>query len=519
MLDRREFIRALSALGVLSAAPAHTQERPRFSDPPFALGVASGYPSADGVVIWTRLVNDPSRADGGIDPVRTRLDWQVARDENMRDVVASGLEYLVPAWAHSARIEVKGLEPDRWYWYRFIAGNAASPVGRTRTAPAPKVIPSRLRFAFASGQHYEQGYFNAYRHMLADDLDLIAFLGDYIHEASWGDDLVRKLDAPEPRTLADYRVRHALYKGDADLRAAHAACPWVMTWNDREVAKSYAGDQSEDGLSPEQFLARRAAAYRAYYEHMPLRDRMRPAGAAMRLYVQMGWGALARFFVLDNRQYRSPQACPPGGRASGSNIVDSAECRELEDPKRTLLGPLQERWLETALELSPARWNILAQPNLMAQFDQQPGRGRKASTDGWDGYPAARKKLLAFLQAQKVANPVVIGGGAHAFSVGDLRRHFDPPLSKLVASEFAGTSVSAVAPGTSAPGRLSQLLPDNPHVKFADDRYRGYVRVEVTTKEWRADLRAMETVKKADAGCSTLATFSVADGKPGPQKV
>ena len=181
MLNRREFMLALSAVGMASAAPAYTQERPRFSDPPFALGVASGYPSQDGVVIWTRLVIDPSRPDGGIDPVRIRLNWAVARDEKMRDVVASGLEYLVPAWAHSLRVEVKGLEPDRWYWYRFTAGDNESPVGRTRTAPAPQAVASRLRFAFASGQHYEQGYFNAYRYMLADELDLVAFLGNYIY--------------------------------------------------------------------------------------------------------------------------------------------------------------------------------------------------------------------------------------------------------------------------------------------------------------------------------------------------
>ncbi|MGH8676102.1 MAG: alkaline phosphatase D family protein, partial [Burkholderiales bacterium] len=512
-------LRALSALGMASATPAYTEEKPRFEAAPFPLGVASGYPSQDGVVIWTRLVIDPTRGDGGIDPVRIRLNWEVASDEKMQNVVAQGLEYLVPAWAHSARIEVKGLEPDRWYWYRFIAGNEVSPIGRTRTAPTHKDVPKRLRFAFASGQHYEQGYFNSYRHMLADELDLVVFVGDYIHGSAAQADAVRKHTGLEPVTLNDYRVRHALYKEDADLRAAHAALPWVMTWNDEEVHRGYAGDLPDSNLSPEQFLARRAAAYRAYYEHLPLRDRMRPNGAAMRLYVQMGWGSLARFFVLDGRQYRSPQACPQEGHRAGGNVVDVAECRELENSIRTLLGQQQERWLEEALELSPARWNVLAQPLLMAQFDRKSGRGRKAWTDGWDGYPQSRKRLLAFLQDKKVANPVVIGGGGHAFGVADLRRHFDPPLSKLVASEFSGTSLTSVLSGVGTGDRVNDLLPKNPHVKFADARYRGYVRVEVTPSQWRADLRAMQSVKEREASCSTLATFAVADGKPGPQRV
>ena len=521
MLDRREFLRACAALGLTgSAAPVHTQERPRFDAAPFALGVASGYPNHDGFVIWTRLIIDPTRGDGGIDPVRIRLNWEVAADEKFSKVVANGIEFLVPVWAHSTRVEVKGLEPNRPYWYRFIAGNESSPIGRTRTAPNPRDVPARLRFAYASGQHYEQGYFNAYRHMLADDPELIVFLGDYIHASAAPSDAVRKHSRGEPVSLDDYRVRHALYKEDADLRAAHAAVPWILTWNDEEVQRGYAGDLSDSNLPPEQFLARRIAAYRAYYEHLPLRDRMQPnANNSMRLYVQMGWGSLARFFVLDGRQYRSPQVCPPEGRRAGGNVVDVSQCKALEDGERTLLGPQQERWLEEALELSPARWNVLAQPLLMAQFDRKSGRGRKAWTDGWDGYPASRKRLLAFLQSKNIKNPVVIGGGAHAFSVANLHRHFDPPLSKLVASEFSGSSITSELAGVGTGDRVNDLVGKNPHVRFADGRHRGYVRVEVTPAQWRCDLRAMQSVKDRAASCSTLASFAVADGRPGPQKV
>jgi len=516
--DRREFLRALAALGMFQAAPAYTEERPRFAEAPFALGVASGYPEADGFMIWTRLIIDPTRGDGGIDPVRIRINWEVANDEKFSQVVAQGMDFLVPAWAHSTRVEVRGLNPDRWYYYRFIAGNETSPVGRARTAPLPKDIPARLKFAFTNGQHYEQGYFGAYRHMIADDPDLIVFLGDYIHESSVKEGAVRRHGSGEPATLADYRVRHALYREDADLRAAHAAVPWMLTWNDHEVQEGYAADSPQGKLPLEQFMARRVAAYRAYYEHLPLRERMRPNGPAMRLYVQMGWGSLARFYLLDTRQYRSPQPCPPEGRRSGGNVVDVSACKDLEDVQRTMLGRQQARWLEEALELSPARWNVIGQPLLMAQFDRKSGRGRKAWTDGWDGYPIARKRLLAFLQDKRTANPVVIGGGAHAFAVANLHRHFDPPLSRLVASEFTSSSVSAVLVGEGTGDRVNDLLNKNPHVKFADGRHRGYVRVQVTPKQWRADLRAMESVAKPDAACNTLASFVVADGQPGPQK-
>ncbi|OGA66426.1 MAG: hypothetical protein A3F77_05975 [Betaproteobacteria bacterium RIFCSPLOWO2_12_FULL_67_28] len=516
MFDRRAFLRALAALGVTGAAPAYTQERPRFSEAPFALGVASGYPNQNGFVIWTRLVVDPTLPGGGIDPVRVRINWEVARDDKMKDVAASGEDFLVPAWAHSTHVEVRGLEPNRPYWYRFNIGTTESPIGRTRTAPAARSVPARFRFAFASCQHYEHGYFGAYRHILADDPELIVFLGDYIYGRHATRDAVRNHGSSEPKTLSRYRVRHALYKTDPDLQAAHAAVPWVCTWDDHEVANDYAADQPEEDVPLEEWVARRLVAYKAYYEHMPLRDRMRPTADGMRIYAQMGWGDLARFFILDGRQYRTPQACPRPGSKGGSNTVDIAACPQLFSPERTMLGRRQEAWLQTALELTPARWNVIAQQTLMAQFDQQPGPGRQAWTDGWDGYPVARKRLLEFLAAKKTPNPVVIGGDTHTFYVADLKPDFDQPRSPTVASEFVGSSISSRSSWT--PERVAQMLADNPHIKFADNGHRGYVRVEVTPRQWRADLRAMESVQKPEAACNTLASFVVDDGKPGPRR-
>jgi alkaline phosphatase D len=499
MFTRRRFLQSLGALAVST--------RTAVAADPFSLGVASGYPSPDGVVLWTRLM--------GVDPVALSLRWEIAADEAMKFIVLSGTATAEPAWAHSAHVEARGLEPDRWYWYRFSSAEAQSPVGRTRTAPAHGAEPSRLRFAFGSCQQYEQGYYGAYRHVVADAPDLMVFLGDYIYESSWGRDHVRSHGALEPYTLEQYRARHALYRSDPDLQAAHAACPWVVTWDDHEVDNDYADDRPEDGMPREAFLERRAAAYRAYYEHMPLPARMRPEGHRMRIHTRVGWGRLAEFHVADTRQYRSWQACPRSNRSGGGNTIDIEQCAALADPGRSMLGRVQERWLELGLAESRGRWNVLAQATRMAQFDQKPGRGRRAWTDGWDGYPAARQRMLNYLLERKIRNPLVIGGDVHSFHVCELKPDFDDPRSPVVASEFVGTSITSQA---WAQERVNRLLPDNPHILLADGRYRGYTRVDLRPKLLEANLRAVDSVRQRESGCSTLASFVVEDGRPGPQR-
>jgi alkaline phosphatase D len=497
MFSRRRFLIGLGALAFPGVS---------FSSYPFSLGVASGYPTSDGFVLWTRLPELMS-------PLALRVRWEVAADEAMKSIISSGETVAEPAWGHSVHVEVKGLSPDRWYWYRFNAAGSESAIGRTRTAPAAGAMPERLRFAFGSCQQYEQGYYGAYRHVVADAPDLMVFLGDYIYESSWGRDHVRSHGAPEPYTLADYRARHALYRGDPDLQAAHAACPWVLTWDDHEVDNDYADNRPEDGMPREQFLERRAAAYRAYYEHMPLPASMRPDGSRMRIHTSVDWGGVARFHVLDTRQYRSWQACTRKNRSGGSNTVDVEECPQLASPDRSMLGRAQERWLDASLAGSHARWNVLAQTTRMAQFDQRPGPGRRAWTDGWDGYPASRKRILDSLS--RTSNAVVIGGDVHSFHVSELKADFDDPKSPTLASEFVGTSISSQA---WAQERVNRLLPDNPHILLADGRYRGYTRVEVTANQLKADLRTVASVRQRETGCSTLASFVVENGRPGPQR-
>jgi alkaline phosphatase D len=498
VISRRRFVLGSLALGVPVPRLVAAAD-------PFALGVASGYPTPGGMTLWTRLLGPEAPA---------RVTWEIATDDAMRTIVRSGETLADPAWAHSVHVDVDGLEPGRWYWYRFRAAGAESPIGRTRTAPALDAAAPRLRFAFGSCQQYEQGYYEAYRHLVADAPDLVVFLGDYIYEVSWGKEHVRSHGAPEPHTLDEYRARYALYKSEPDLQAAHAAAPWIATWDDHEVDNDYADDRPEDGMEREAFLARRAAAYRAYYEHMPLPARMRPEGARMRLHTTVDWGRLARFHVLDTRQYRSWQACPRPQRRAGSNTVNVEHCPRLDRPGRSMLGRAQERWLHEALDAGSA-WSVIAQTTIMAQVDRLGGPGRSAWTDGWDGYPAARRRLLEALAEKRARNPVVIGGDVHTFHVCDLKADFDDERSPALASEFVGTSITSQG---WPQDRVDAYVRENPHIHYAEGRHRGYTRVEVTPKLWRADLRGMDTVKTRGAACRTLASFVVEDGRPGPVK-
>ena len=501
----------LAASAVLAPVASYrTWAQPRFSAYPFTLGVASGSPRADGIVLWTRLAPEPL-AGGGMPSTSVELNWELARDESFRNIVRTGTATATPELGHSVHVEVTDLEPAHWYWYRFTAGDAVSPAGRTRTAPAPDVALERLRFAFASCQQYEQGYYAAHRHLAAEDLDLVVFLGDYIYESSWGRNHVRKHDSGEPYTLSEYRNRYALYKSDPDLRHSHAVAPWIVTWDDHEVDNDYANDQSED-LDPE-FLTRRAAAYQAYYEHMPLARRALPRGPDAQLYDSFAFGDLATFFVLDDRQYRARQACPKPGRGGGNF---GADCAERLGPGRTMLGAAQEAWLRDGLARTHAKWNVIAQQTLMAQLDRKPGPGQSFWTDGWDGYPAARARLLNDIAGLKPSNPLVIGGDVHCTWVADLKPDFDDPKSPVVATEFCGTSITSQGPSQK---QVEMMLAENPHLRYGNGQKRGYVKMEIRRDACTATLRALGSEKRADSDISTLATFVVENGRPGAQRV
>ena len=473
---------------------------------PFSLGVASGAPLPSAVVIWTRLAPRPLDG-GGLGNRRVPVDWEVARDERFRRVVRRGRVVATAARAHSVHVDVRRLDPGRQYFFRFRALGEISPTGRTRTAPAAGARVASLRFGVASCQHFEVGFFSAYRHALAEDLDVMAFLGDYIYEgpAREGPDRVRTHIGDETETLAEYRNRHAQYKTDPDLQRLHAAVPWLVTWDDHEVDNDYAGDQASSLRA--NFIRRRAAAYRAYFEHMPVR------GPAPRLHRRYDWGALARLHVLDGRQFRTPQACPGPGRGGSRFLPFDEDCPELADPARTMLGGDQERWLRAGISAFPERWQVIAQQTVMTQAIITREGQQGIATDAWDGYPQARKRLLTHIRDRDARSCLVVTGDRHVNYVADLKVDFDDPDAEPVATEFCGTSVTS--PRGQSVSEVQGVLRDNPHIHHGDGSQRGYMVVEVGPERAVARMRVIDDPMDRNTAVATQATFAVEAGRPG----
>jgi alkaline phosphatase D len=518
-LSRRRFLGVAAGAGLVLAGCSNGGDKasratttllrrlpaPSFSGPPFTLGVASGDPLPGGVVLWTRLAPKPLEG-GGMPPADVRVEWEVATDERFTDVVKRGTERARADDAHSVHADVKGLKADHWYWYRFRAGSEISPVGRTRTAPEKNAATNRLVLAFASCQHWQDGFWTPHAHLGEEDLDVVVFLGDYMYESGVDTSAVRQHNSSEPMDLAGYRNRYGLYKGDVNLQRAHAHFPWIVTWDDHEVENNYANEDNEGGLNPEKFRARRAAAYKAYWEHQPLRGRA-PSGPDYGLYRSLGWGQLAEFAVLDGRQFRSPQAC--GETAIMSDI--GPPCPAVSDPARTMIGNDQERWLFETLDKSKARWNVIAQQTVFAKFDVQAGPGELYNFDQWDGYVASRQRILDHLGERKPSNPVVITGDIHASGAGDLKLNFDDPASPSVGTEFIGTSVTSIFPESFIP-IVEAAVRDAPYAKYFEARKHGYVRCTLDAKEWRTDYRYVSTTQQPEATVETGASFVVSDG-------
>ncbi len=509
--SRRRFL----GIGAASAAavalgtglfPAPTGRSASASSYPFTLGVASGDPRPDGVVLWTRLAPDPLAPDGrgGMDERDVPVSYQVAADERFTTVVHRGTAVASAELGHSVHPEVTGLEPDREYFYRFQAMGEISPVGRTRTAPDPRTEPAALSFAFASCQRWDHGHYTAYRHLAEEDLHLVLHLGDYLYEYPVGGE-VRGVAVPdhlavETVTLEQYRVRYGLYKSDPHLQAAHARFPWVAVLDDHEVSNNWAGAADTDGAA----LARRAAAFQAYYENLPLRRSSLPEGPAMGLHRRISWGRLADLTVLDTRQYRDDQPCGDG----------RSDCPERFAPDRTLLGADQRDWLLHGLRTSAARWHVLGNQVPMTQVDSDPGPAARVWLDSWDGYVAERDRVLAEAAASGVRNLVVVTGDRHQNHAAELLADHSDPGSPVVGAEFVGTSVTSNRDGQDLGPQGRALLEANPHLRFVNEQ-RGYVRCLVTPGHWYTDFRVLPYVTSPDAPVSTRATFVVEDGRPG----
>lgn len=514
MVPRRRFLAlggiaagsAVLAAGPASAMSAGSNGRVVLPGYVFTLGVASGDPTPDGVVLWTRLAPDPLALDGlgGMPGRAVNVWWEVAEDESFRRVVRRGVERAAPEWAHSVHAEVRGLRPDRVYWYRFRVADQVSPVGRTRTAPRPGTMLRSLSFAFVSCQAYPDGYFTAYEHLAREDVALVVHLGDYIYEGGGVGTIGRPhLPATETFSLTDYRIRFAQYKLDPALRAAHASAPWVVAPDDHEVENNWAGDHSQPDTEPDQdpavFRLRRAAAYQAYYENLPLRRSSMPHGAQMQVFRRLRFGDLLQLDVLDTRRFRDRQLADPALRW---------------DPSRQMLGVEQEAWLLAGLGASTARWKVLGNQVFAMEADHTEGPGERFGMDPWDGYAAARQRLFDGVVARGVENFLMVTGDAHRSVAADLKLDFADPNSRTVGTEFLGTSISSGGNGTDMDALGVTWLAENPHMRFHNAQ-RGYQVCHLGRDQMRTDYRVVPFVDAPGAPVATRASVHVQSGRPG----
>ncbi|MEU6821357.1 alkaline phosphatase D family protein [Streptomyces atriruber] len=522
-LGRRRFLTVTGAAAALAfatnlptagVAGAAELDARRIADDPFTLGVASGDPQPTSVLLWTRLAPAPYEPGGGLPQQRVTVQWEIAHDARFRRVARRGTVTAHPEFSHTVHVEVDHLLAGRTYYFRFRTGSWVSETGRTRTAPPTGTRPGALTLAAVSCQAYHDGYFTAYKHLAQDDVDVVFHLGDYLYEyavnsvggaRNYTDRTLPAHFNKETQTLEDYRLRYALYKHDPDLRAAHAAHPFVVTWDDHEAENNYADDISENDDPPAEFLLRRAAAYRAYWENQPLRRPQLPSGPDAQLYRRLTWGQLAQFDILDTRQYRSDQAYGDTAHVPGS---------ESDDPARTITGATQERWLIDGWRRSRALWNVVPQQVTFSERRLDLNAQAKLSMDAWDGYRASRKRVLAGARAAGLDNLMVLTGDVHVGYAFDIKADFDDPSSKTVGTEIVATSIASGKDGADKPANWDTYMKANPHLKFYNGR-RGYVTVALGNDSARADFKTVPMISKPGAPISTAASFVTEAGNPG----
>jgi alkaline phosphatase D len=537
--SRRELMRhALVTAAALTTLPsfAGAQSTARFKTNPFALlGVASGDPTPTSVVLWCRLALDLADVERwGLDSDTYRVEWEVRpAEQRSARPVRSGSALASRDKGYAVHVEAGGLQPGRPYEYTFrFAGFSAS--GRTRTAPSAHVVADRLRFCFCSCAEYENELYFGYDEMAKEAPDLIIHLGDYIYEETYdrffksgSDHRARRLkfDRETPlTTLAQYRRRYAEHKTDPMLQRAHAAAPWVVTWDDHEVANDFAGGSKQD-LDDRAFVERMVAAYRAYFENMPIRLSSLPVRDGRRqLYRRLDFGRLMRLYMLDERQYRDPQACRAAKWPAGKN-VPLADCPEIEASQRSVLGDQQERWLVESLNGSQARWNVLAQGVMFAHLEarQDPKAGGRTDphvwTDAWSGYLPARQRIIDLLSKHRSKGPVVLSGDVHAHFVNRIWRDWRKPGDDFVAPEFVTASVSSFA------RELAPLVADpaNKEIVAYHTGVNGYVSCEVTPKSLQATMVRLLDKNRANgtarADRSVRYVVEHGDGQPRREQV
>lgn len=472
---------------------------------PFSLGIASGDVTDNAVVLWARLAPEPLAADSGMPACNFSVQWELALDPEMSRIVRRGEAIATPELAHSLHVELDGLEPDREYWYRFSVSSYTSPIGRTKTLPHRDSHPDSVRFVTASCQNYTHGYFVAYEHMIRDKPDFIIHLGDYFYETSFGVDDFRKHETEKaPATVADFRRRHALYKTDRQLQHAHAQIPFFTTIDNH--------DAIEDN-DPAKY-AQRAAAYQAWYEHMPVRGYKAPGDNHFDLHRKIALGDLAQISLLDGRQFRdSKNVCNNNDYPNYGFGNYRERCSRVFDEGRSMLGKEQERWLAENLVQNKSTWNVIASPGPYLPFRYHHDGKELSYIGAWDIYPANRARVAEAIEAADVGHPLILSGDVHSFWAVDGRLTKDPE-ERIPVVEFVASSISANWPEQLA-RPVTDNLPHNPQVTFYEPDKRGYVLHDVSETEWKTTFRALQDVRDERSPAINLASFLVRKGKPG----
>jgi alkaline phosphatase D len=512
MIARRQVLKLAASSGV--ALLSGVGQRAWATDPsreyPFSLGVASGDPWPDGFVLWTRLAPAPLEPHGGMPMRVVSVEWEVAEDERFARVVKSGVAEARPELGHSVHVEAKGLKPGWRYWYRFRANGEMSPVGTARTATPAGVAVDRLRIGVAGCQHYEEGFYTAYRYLgEVADLDAIFHYGDYIYEGRPRDctkvkNCVRSHAGDEIYSLDDYRRRYAQYKLDPDLQFAHAAAPFLVSYDDHEVDNNWFGECDQDGSPAEAFLLRRAAAMQAWYEHMPVRQAQYPTSAGLRMYRRFDYGDLLRVQVLDTRQYRHAGLLQMNKAPKG--------CRTETAGPVTMLGSQQEEWLAAGLS-SSVRWNLLAQQVMVMPFTYPASRDAgRANVDSWSGYAKARERLVAQIVERNLKNVVIATGDVHKHHAGVVPVRGGALDGPAAATEFVCTSISSGGDGEQLSSGWKNTPADNPHCQLYDGR-RGYQVFDIGRDSWRTDVWTMDQVSERGGRATITTSFVVERGR------
>ncbi|MFZ5726767.1 MAG: alkaline phosphatase D family protein [Pseudomonadota bacterium] len=517
MYNRRHFLAGATLAGL--AAPAIVRAQGLLRDFPFQLGVAAGDPASDGFVIWTRLAPEPMERHGGMPLTNVPVEWEVARDGGFREVVAKGTALARPELAHSVHVELTGLQPDRPYYYRFTAAGERSLRGRARTLPAPGAKVDALKFGVAGCQHFESGFYGAYRHMAREELAFVYHYGDFIYEYHqdylFDDGLpirpVRQYAQRALFDLTDFRNAYAQTLLDIDQQAVRAVHAHLSSFDDHEIRNNWVSDHDNwkmgldkddpDAVSPEVFMLKKQAAMQAWYEHMPVRRSLLPRGGMVATHREFRYGDLMAMQLLDTRQYRDDQPCGDGFKPA---------CPDVFAKDRQVLGKAQEEWLARNLARGGATWNALAQQVTMMSLDRRrrPEETEKIlNLDSWAGYEAARTRMLSRFAG--LDNNIVLTGDEHQNFCGDLVLE-----DKVVGAEFVATSISSGGDGSDKRVGTDEWLARNPELKFANDQ-RGYLVCEVGREAWQTHFMVVDKVSTPVNTLSKRATGVVERGVAG----